>query len=122
MRRAVCPGSFDPVTMGHVDIVERAARLFDEVVVAVGVNMSKNRLFEADEPNHAEHVSEVDLLAKVRSLEAHRSQYESTMFMGADAEIERDRFRTDVRDGLTEAGHWGGVSLAERYRFMPTDR
>ena len=49
MRRAVCPGSFDPVTMGHVDIVERAARLFDEVVVAVGVNISKNRLFEADE-------------------------------------------------------------------------
>ncbi len=49
MRRAVCPGSFDPVTNGHLDIVERAAGLFDEVVVAVGANMSKNRLFEADE-------------------------------------------------------------------------
>ena len=49
MRRAVCPGSFDPVTNGHVDIVRRAARLFDEVVVAVGANMSKNRLFEPDE-------------------------------------------------------------------------
>ena len=41
MRRAVCPGSFDPVTNGHLDIVERAASLFDEVVVAVGVNQSK---------------------------------------------------------------------------------
>jgi len=47
MRRAVCPGSFDPVTHGHIDIVGRAARLFDEVVVAVGVNASKNRLFTA---------------------------------------------------------------------------
>lgn len=49
MRRAVCPGSFDPVTNGHLDIVGRAAKLFDEVVVAIGVNMSKNRLFTPDE-------------------------------------------------------------------------
>ena len=49
MRRAVCPGSFDPVTNGHLDIVERAASLFDEVVVAVGVNPSKHRLFTDDE-------------------------------------------------------------------------
>ena len=49
MRRAVCPGTFDPVTNGHVDIVTRAARVFDEVVVAIGVNASKNRLFDADE-------------------------------------------------------------------------
>ncbi|MGZ4446203.1 MAG: pantetheine-phosphate adenylyltransferase [Nocardioides sp.] len=49
MRRAVCPGSFDPVTNGHLDIVERASTLFDEVVVAVGVNKSKNRLFSAEE-------------------------------------------------------------------------
>ena len=49
MRRAVCPGSFDPVTNGHLDIVERAATLFDEVIVAVGVNKSKNRLFSPEE-------------------------------------------------------------------------
>ena len=49
MRRAVCPGSFDPVTNGHLDIVRRAATLFDEVVVAVGTNVSKNRLFSAEE-------------------------------------------------------------------------
>jgi len=49
MRRAACPGTFDPVTHGHLDIVGRAARLFDEVVVAVGVNASKNRLFSAEE-------------------------------------------------------------------------
>ena len=51
MRRAVCPGSFDPVTNGHLDIVARASRLFDEVVVAVGVNKSKSsaRLFGPEE-------------------------------------------------------------------------
>ena len=49
MRRAVCPGSFDPVTHGHLDVIGRAARLFDEVVVGVGVNPSKNRLFSPDE-------------------------------------------------------------------------
>ena len=49
MRRAVCPGSFDPVTNGHIDIIERASGLFDEVIVAVGTNASKNRLFTPDE-------------------------------------------------------------------------
>ena len=49
MRRAACPGSFDPVTNGHLDIIARAATLFDEVVVAVGVNKSKNRLFSQEE-------------------------------------------------------------------------
>jgi pantetheine-phosphate adenylyltransferase len=49
VRRAACPGSFDPVTNGHIDIISRAAALFDEVVVAVGVNKSKNRLFSPEE-------------------------------------------------------------------------
>ena len=49
MRRAVCPGSFDPVTNGHLDIIGRAADLFDEVVVAVLVNKSKKSLFTVDE-------------------------------------------------------------------------
>jgi pantetheine-phosphate adenylyltransferase len=49
MRRAVCPGSYDPVTNGHIDIVERAAGLYDEVVVAVLVNKTKKGLFTVDE-------------------------------------------------------------------------
>jgi pantetheine-phosphate adenylyltransferase len=49
LRRAACPGSFDPVTNGHIDIIARASVLFDEVVVAVGVNRSKQRLFSAEE-------------------------------------------------------------------------
>jgi pantetheine-phosphate adenylyltransferase len=49
MRRAVCPGSFDPPTNGHVDIIGRAASLFDEIVVAVLVNKSKKSLFTVEE-------------------------------------------------------------------------
>ena len=49
MRRAVCPGSFDPVTNGHLDIIGRSSRLFDEVIVAVLVNESKRELFSIEE-------------------------------------------------------------------------
>jgi pantetheine-phosphate adenylyltransferase len=49
MRRAVCPGSFDPVTNGHLDIIGRTSRLFDEVIVAVLVNESKRGLFSIEE-------------------------------------------------------------------------
>ena len=49
MRRVVCPGSFDPVTNGHLDIISRAAQLYDEVVVAVGGNLAKSSLFTAEE-------------------------------------------------------------------------
>jgi pantetheine-phosphate adenylyltransferase len=49
VRRAVCPGSFDPVTNGHLDIISRAASLFDEVIVAVLHNPSKSPLFTVDE-------------------------------------------------------------------------
>ncbi|MBX6750548.1 MAG: pantetheine-phosphate adenylyltransferase [Micromonosporaceae bacterium] len=49
MRRAVCPGSFDPVTNGHLDIIGRTTRLYDEVIVAVLVNESKKGLFTIEE-------------------------------------------------------------------------
>lgn len=49
MRRVVCPGSFDPVTNGHLDIISRAAPLHDEVVVAVGANLAKHGLFSVGE-------------------------------------------------------------------------
>ena len=46
-RRAIYPGSFDPITNGHLDVVERAIRLFDEVIIAVAVNIDKEPLFSA---------------------------------------------------------------------------
>lgn len=59
MRRVVCPGSFDPVTNGHLDVIARAANLHDEVVVAVFRNTNKTPLFTIDE--------RVDLLREATS-------------------------------------------------------
>jgi pantetheine-phosphate adenylyltransferase len=47
--RCVCPGSYDPVTNGHLDVIERASRLFEEVIVVVAVNVAKQGLFSVDE-------------------------------------------------------------------------
>ena len=59
MRRVVCPGSFDPVTNGHLDIISRAAGLYDEVIVAVLINVTKHSLFTVDE--------RVEMLSQVTS-------------------------------------------------------
>lgn len=52
MRTVICPGSFDPVTLGHLDIITRAARTFDKVIVAVFVNKNKTPLFTIEERLH----------------------------------------------------------------------
>ncbi|HEY0170928.1 MAG TPA: pantetheine-phosphate adenylyltransferase [Pyrinomonadaceae bacterium] len=49
MRRAIYPGSFDPVTNGHLDIIERGSKLFDEIIIAVLVNPDKRALFTVEE-------------------------------------------------------------------------
>ena len=49
MKTAVYPGSFDPITNGHIDVIERALKMFDKVVVAVGDNPGKNPLFSTEE-------------------------------------------------------------------------
>ncbi len=48
MRRAVFPGSFDPLTLGHTDIIDRALPLFDEIVIAIGTNSSKKYMFDLE--------------------------------------------------------------------------
>ena len=48
MKRAVFPGSFDPITLGHVDIIERGLPLFDEIVLAIGTNSSKKYMFSLE--------------------------------------------------------------------------
>ncbi len=49
MKRAIFPGSFDPITLGHFDIIKRGVKLFDEVVVAIGINADKKYMFSLDE-------------------------------------------------------------------------
>jgi pantetheine-phosphate adenylyltransferase len=71
VRRAVCPGSFDPVTNGHLDIIERTAALFDEIVVAVLVNPKKQGMFTVEE--------RIDML---REVTAHLPNVKVTSFHG----------------------------------------
>ena len=49
MRTAICPGSYDPITLGHLNIIRRATHLFDKVIICVGVNAGKNPLFTLEE-------------------------------------------------------------------------
>ncbi|MCF8716107.1 pantetheine-phosphate adenylyltransferase [Joostella atrarenae] len=49
MRRAIFPGSFDPITLGHYDIITRGITLFDELVIAIGINSEKNYMFSLEE-------------------------------------------------------------------------
>lgn len=49
MRRAIFPGSFDPITLGHYDIISRGVTLFDELIIAIGINADKNYMFSLEE-------------------------------------------------------------------------
>ncbi len=52
MKRAIFPGSFDPITLGHYDIIRRGIDLFDELIIAIGVNAEKRYMFSEDERKH----------------------------------------------------------------------
>ena len=82
MRRAIYPGSFDPVTNGHLDIIQRGCKLFDEIIVAVLVNPEKNAFFNIEE--RCEILSAVlrdidqgDCVVSVESFEGLMVQYAS---------------------------------------------
>ena len=65
-RIAVYPGSFDPITLGHLNVVERASRLFDRLIIGVGVNVEKTALFGAAERQHlireaTKHLTNIDV-------------------------------------------------------------
>lgn len=89
MRTVICPGSFDPVTLGHVDIITRAAKMFDHVIVAVLVNLAKDHCFSIDE--------RIELLKKAL---AGIPNIEIVGFNGLLAEYAKDRNAQAVVKGL----------------------
>ena len=93
MRRAVCPGSFDPVTLGHLDVIGRATGLADEVWVGVGDNMSKAGLFTPTE--------RVSLLEEVCAV---WPTVRVTLFRGLLVDFCRDREADLIVKGLRSAG------------------
>ena len=89
MKTAVCPGSFDPVTYGHLDIIRRAAGMFDRVIVAVMTNASKRPMFTKDE--------RVELL---RRATAGMDNVEIDSFDGLLADYARQKNATVIVKGL----------------------
>lgn len=79
MRRAVYTGSFDPITLGHLNVIERSSRLFDELIVGIGMNVEKMPLFEPEER-----------LELVRRVTAHLDNVQVLSFSGLAVDFVRD--------------------------------
>ena len=89
MKVAICPGSFDPATLGHMDIIERSRKVFDKVIVAVMVNPEKNTMFTVEE--------RIGLLKKCTK---DMDNVEVVGFDGLLAEYARQRGVTAIVKGL----------------------
>jgi len=117
MSRAVCPGSFDPVTHGHLDVIGRTSRLVDEVVVAVGNNVAKNALFSPQE--------RVQML---REVTADRSNVQVMLFDGLLVDFCAEQGAEVISKGLRAADFGYELQMAQMNRklsgvdtvFLPT--
>ena len=74
-KTVICPGSFDPVTLGHLDVITRASKLFDRVIVGVLVNSSKKPIFSIDEriellKEVTEHLNNVEIVGEEHGVDA----------------------------------------------------
>jgi len=119
MRRAVCPGSFDPVTNGHLDIIGRASRLFDEVIIGVLINQSKTGLFTIEE--RLEMLGEVTAAyPNVRVASFHGLLVDFCRTQGAAVVIKGLRAVSDFDYELQMAQMNIGLSGVETL-FMPTN-
>jgi pantetheine-phosphate adenylyltransferase len=85
MKRAVFPGSFDPITLGHVDIILRGLSLFDEIIVAIGVNADKKYMFSLEERKQAIEATFADeenvIVKSYTGLTAHFCKAEKASFI-----------------------------------------
>ncbi|MDR3241037.1 MAG: pantetheine-phosphate adenylyltransferase [Lactobacillaceae bacterium] len=105
MRKVLFPGSFDPFTNGHLDIVKRAAKLFDQVVIAVGTNRTKNYLFSSSE--------KIDLIQK-SVLEAELTNVEVVELEGLTIDFVHEIGATAIVRGLrNEADYLYERDIAE---------
>lgn len=113
MKTAICPGSFDPITLGHLDIIRRAAVMFDRVIVAVLVNPSKNPSFTAEER-----------LAMIRNATVDITNVEAECFDGLLAEYARLKRAQAIVKGLravTDFEYEFQMSLVNRKLNPETD-
>ncbi|WP_067476306.1 pantetheine-phosphate adenylyltransferase [Nocardia amamiensis] len=96
MAGALCPGSFDPVTYGHLDVFNRAAAQFDEVVVTVMINPKKQGMFTVEE--------RIEML---RESTAHLGNVRVESWQGLTVDFAREQGITAIVKGLRDAGDFG---------------
>ncbi|MEU4313623.1 pantetheine-phosphate adenylyltransferase [Nocardia sp. NPDC024068] len=96
MAKAMCPGSFDPVTNGHLDVFRRVAEQFDEVVITVLINKKKQGMFSIDE--------RIELL---RDATADLSNVRVASWEGLTVDFAREQGITAIVKGLRDAGDFG---------------
>jgi len=89
VRTAVCPGSFDPLTLGHIDIIRRASKLFDRVIVLVVRNPAKNSAFTAEER-----------VGMIRKVIADMPNVEADIYCGLLADYVKDKGAVAIVKGL----------------------
>jgi pantetheine-phosphate adenylyltransferase len=89
IRKAVFPGSFDPITLGHVDIIERALPLFDEIIIAIGVNAAKNYMWNLEER-----------IAKIKDVFKDNSKIKVTSYQGLTADFCKREYAQYILRGL----------------------
>ncbi|WP_018132899.1 pantetheine-phosphate adenylyltransferase [Effusibacillus pohliae] len=120
MKIAVYPGSFDPVTLGHLDIAERAAKIFDKLIIAVMVNPHKNPLFTVEERTElireaVRHIPNIEV-DSFPGLLVHYLQAK-----GAQVIVKGLRAVSDFESELAMASiNWKMYPAAETF-FMPTN-
>lgn len=111
MKLAVCPGSFDPITVGHLDLVERAAAIFDRVVVCVMVNGEKHPMFTLEER-----------LEMIRGAVAHMPGVEAAVCGGLLADFARERGAAALVKGARGEADFGWeLQLAQINRDLNPD-
>jgi pantetheine-phosphate adenylyltransferase len=117
--RAIYPGTFDPITNGHIDIVARAARIFDHVIVAVAASTSKNTAFSTDERVQFAR----DTLAEFKNVEVQRFEGLLANFVrqwGANAVLRGLRAVSDFEYEFQLAGMNKHLVPEAETIFMPT--
>ena len=120
MSLAIVPGSFDPITVGHVDVIERASKIFDTVVVMVMVNREKQYMFTIDERTQLAKLS-CDHLTNVKVLSSEGMLIDAVNELGANAIIKGVRTVKDFTYEQVQA-HWNKEHNPKaETMYMPCD-
>ena len=126
MTVAIYPGSFDPITLGHLDVIERSSKIFDEVVVAIGINSSKNPLFTVEEKKelieksvtHLENVSVVSFEGLLVNFINHYEKKVIVKGLRAVSDFEYELQMASVNKDLNKEAETFFLPTSVEYSFL----